>query len=623
VNKRQKAILKYAFSLNSSEKRVYNSSMSFNHYINSKIIKTINEIIDIEEQCVDALYQYHVEKCKNMGFPVYKNIDDINSQYPSKEAVRKEMYRKNSKRYKDKPAYKFFHNSKNWEELVLYIERLRLYKQKQNVTNDKYFDCNKTASVRLIYNTNKKDNLLSMLYDNYIAEISERIYDFNCKHGMAERFASSKEIHNLYLESARWKQLCYKQASELFFDLIKTYKVGSKEIDKFSDRIDNIDIVLDERFFDIREETKNGKIFNFIEIMTPIRKEGYKNRFHHIRIPYKPNKYIKKLMKQYEMKKCIKIYKNKKGDFYIKFLFYKNETKFYNLKNLNLNTKEDTVKLCISPNYENFMTVSSGDKEEDDKLQGIIKKYDLKLKRTYILYKGKEKGSKASKNIAKRIENIYRELINKLKIDKYEAIVIEDFEYREYFNYITSGSDKFKFKRWNDKFINILREKCKENGVFLKSTLPVNIEFKINCKKCGNEISISKESTYQRNIFICKCGEERVLTNNITGAKLDFEEFNKLHADMLYKKVDTDIHSPVRHQSSLSDSEIKKRINSKQYFNHIGYIKYLKFIKSKGKIVAFRSFNKLINNNYRTKDNLAFYNTIVNKAISGRVKKFS
>jgi len=320
---------------------------------------------------------------------------------------------------------------------------------------------------------------------------------------------SSKDLPNYNIQHSRYKQLIYKQASEIIRSQIKKsserrfkkykqvyryFKLKETQIKftylKFSELklthvlkskyftkpdLKNVTITLDDRFFDI----KKGEHFDdFVKIISPYFNEKG-SRALSIKVPLKQHKHSNYFKSNgWVLRRCIQLQKIN-DETYINQIFEKDlPLKQSNGKTVGLDL--GYKKLIVSSEKE-FLGIE---------MEVIYKKISNKVQ-----------GSKAFKKALTERDNLINYHTNKLDLQGVSILVVEDLINVKHKSKLGTKFNN-KLQRWsylktNDK----LNRMCELRGITLVKVSPAYTSQ--TCSKCG---ATHKESR-QGEIFKCvECG---------------------------------------------------------------------------------------------------------------------
>ena len=197
----------------------------------------------------------------------------------------------------------------------------------------------------LKFQTEKKTKQLDKLFISY-QYLLQHYIDLIWSHKLPlKMLMSSKDLpDSREIKHSRWKQLIYKQASEIVRSVINRNKNKKKTLTK--PLVKNLTITIDERFFDISFESK--EFDEFINIKLPYFQEN-KKRAQTIKLPIKHHKHSLKF-KDWNRRKSIKIIK-RNNQYYLLFT--------YEIKSPYM--KENGESLGLDLGYNKLITTSNGD----------------------------------------------------------------------------------------------------------------------------------------------------------------------------------------------------------------------------------------------------------------------
>ena len=319
---------------------------------------------------------------------------------------------------------------------------------------------------------------------------------------------SSSLLPNELIKHSRYKQLIYKQASEIirsqldkakkkrfnnykriytYYSLIKPQakftklrfsELNLKDITKTKyftkPNLNNISINLDERFFDI----KSGNYFdNFVKIILPeFNEKG--TRALQIKLPFNNHKHSLSISNNnFKLRNNIQL-KKVNNNYYISQIWEKVVTKRTTGKTIGLDM--GYKKLLVS-NENNYFGVTN-------------------LQEIYSKISRKKQGSKGFKRSLVERDNKINEVINKMNTEGILNIIIEDLKsVKTNKKYFTN-----KIQRWSyPKTINKLDRICEVKGINLVKVSPAYTSQ--TCSSCGN---VDKESRQGEKYRCTLCGYE-------------------------------------------------------------------------------------------------------------------
>lgn len=400
----------------------------------------------------------------------------------------------------------------------------------------------------LKYQTKTKTNLLNISIDLLRKQV-EYYIDLMCSGQLSiKKFLSSKDLPNKDIEHSRWKQVCYKTASEILRSQYKKatnkrYKVykklytkcldkeGNSKHSRFTNKkfselnlksiyvskyfkkpnLDNFSLNIDNRFFDIRNT--NGEFDSFIKLILPIFNDKH-TRSVNIKIPFKYYRLNNIKYNSYnDWILCNTIRLNvKDNQLFLELIYEKDETKLKNDGNI----------IGLDLGYKK-LAILSNNKYIGVELEKIINK---------II--NKKKASKSYKKcLIERTEYINKEL-KSIDFNSIKELVIEDLKnvkYRSKLNHKVNN----KLNYWTYSYaISKLESLCQENGVQLTKVDPAYTSQM--CSNCG---AIHKESR-KREVYKCiDCGNEMDADLN---ASINLSRMGKYgshnHEKQLLEKID-------------------------------------------------------------------------------------
>ncbi len=358
----------------------------------------------------------------------------------------------------------------------------------------------------LKFSNNIKIDELESFYNLYKINLNYYINLILTEQLLLKNNLSSKYLPILNIESSRWRQNIYKQASEIVrsnikYQLNKRYnrykkvysyfKVEGRQLKflskKYSElklksilkyikiNIDNISINIDQRFLDFHS-TDTIEFNEFIGLKLPVNNGNQKTK--QINIPIKYHKQSLKY-KDWNRKNTIQLSKIN-NNFYIKFIYEKvDEIK-----------KEYNNKIGIDIGYKKLISDSNG------------KFYGKELENIYKAIANKKRNSKNYKQSLIYKENKINEIVNKF-IDEnksVDTIYIEDLKrVRDNSKLNTKFMNKLQY--WSYKqVINKLNSYCEEHGIRLEKVSPKYTSQE--CSKCG----IIDKSNRKGEVYQCSCG---------------------------------------------------------------------------------------------------------------------
>jgi len=207
-----------------------------------------------------------------------------------------------------------------------------------------------------------------------------------------KRYMSSKDIIWMGDLGGQYKQLIYKQASEII------RSVKSKKSKKSKPEVKNITIELDERIVTIETSTDSAEFDKWIRLKLPFIQEGHKNRRIEMLIPLKEHKHSLKF-KDWDLCKTIELKKD-----YVKLIYEKED----------LPAKTDGEKVAIDIGVNKLITTSKG-----QIIGSEIKQLLNKLNR-------RKQKSKNWFQTINEIKNYIGYCVNQLDLNNVNTLVMEE-----------------------------------------------------------------------------------------------------------------------------------------------------------------------------------------------------
>lgn len=288
----------------------------------------------------------------------------------------------------------------------------------------------KTSKHILKYSNQGKLDLLNQLFEDYQSDLKLYITLILSKKLPLKTNLLSKELPTNKISHSQWKQIIYKQASEIIRS--NTQKVKSKcynrykrlyakckkenRHQKFLNKkykelnidylkriktdLKNVSLNIDNRLFNIQ----NSNSFDeFVMIRLPYFQQG-KKRAIQLRLPIKHHKHSNKF-KKWNRKNTIQIKRHVDG-FMLSFFWEKDETR----------KRASGKDLGIDIGYKKLISDSNG------------KHYGLNLFETYNKLANKVRGSKNYRDLLKHKTNEIRRVCNNLPLKGIQNLIIEDLK---------------------------------------------------------------------------------------------------------------------------------------------------------------------------------------------------
>jgi len=323
----------------------------------------------------------------------------------------------------------------------------------------------------LKYQTKSKSTLLSKLFFDYKQDLQFFIDLLWNKQLPLKKNLSSKILPSNILKHSQYKQILYKQASEI----IRSNNLKNKTSKPI---IKNISINIDSRLFDIKTDSK--EFDEFIHLRLPYFFENKKKALY-IRLPINYHKHSLKF-KDWNRDNSIKL-KEVNGHYFVIFSYEKKEPE----------KKIIGKDIGIDQGYKKLIVMSDG--------QFIGKEFE----ELYEKISNKKQGSKNFKDLLTERDKKINETINKINFKDVKQIIIENLKnvkrnsknriYKKFMN---------KLQRWcYQKVTNKLERYCEENGILLTRVDPAYTSQ--TCSKCG---AIHKENRLLEFFKCIVCGYE-------------------------------------------------------------------------------------------------------------------
>ena len=361
----------------------------------------------------------------------------------------------------------------------------------------KYANKEKLASLDMLFIAYKQD---LTTYINYIIDGT-----FPLSKNLSSKLLPSEEINH-----SRYKQLIYKQASEIVRSQLKQtsqaryasyqkvytyFKRRERQVNftskKFSELnmkdllkyrhftvpvIKDLTISLDERFFDIKE---SSSFDGFVKIILPFFNEKG-TRALQVKVPLVHHKHSRGFISNdFELRKVIQL--KKKGGIMMMNLVWEKESKL-------LPTGRS---LGIDVGYRQLIATSDGQvigKEMTDMYKKVITK---------------KKNSKSYRKALLERDNLIRMYVNQIDFDGVGTICVEDLcnvKYKS--NYFHKVNDLMA--RWTYRpLLDRIEMTCEAKGIFLVKVSPAYTSQA--CSSCGH---ICKESRNGDHFACVSCGYE-------------------------------------------------------------------------------------------------------------------
>ena len=318
----------------------------------------------------------------------------------------------------------------------------------------------------LKFQTDYKSGWLDLLFHDYKQDLQFYIDLLWDKKLPLLKMLSSKVLPANMLKHSQYKQILYKQASEIIRTNIDKKKTSKPIIQKLS-------IDIDERLFDIQ---KSKGFDEFVNLRLPYF-EPDKKRAIVIRLPIKYHKHSLKF-KDWKRAGTIKL-KESNGNFFVIFTYEKETPK----------KKIEGRAIAFDQGYHKLLSSSDFLSYGDD------------LEELYVRISNKKQGSKNFKDLLAERDKKINETINSINFSNVKQIVIERLKSVKFQSKIKLKKrfeqgkitqieflryKKFanKLQRWSyRKVIDKLERLCEENGILLTYVDPAYTSQ--TCSKCG------------------------------------------------------------------------------------------------------------------------------------------
>jgi putative transposase len=221
------------------------------------------------------------------------------------------------------------------------------------------------------------------------------------------------------------------------------------------------------------------------------------NRFSLI-LPTRKHSHFNKIQKSgFEMKKSIRLFKNKRGNYYV-VLTHEKEIDDTPKEGKVVGIDVGVNKLMCCDDGENYTQLGTKVKEKIQKLQT------------------KKQGSRGYEKTCREIKHYIGYSVNQMDWDEIGAISMEDLDYKSMMK-IKNKEERYKGKttrkllgHWNIQTLTQrIQEKCKVNRVHLDFVPPFNTSRK--CSRCHHVDNESRKGELYKCV---KCGYEIDADNN-------------------------------------------------------------------------------------------------------------
>lgn len=322
-----------------------------------------------------------------------------------------------------------------------------------------------------------------------------------------QKFLSTKDCPECAIKHSRFKQLVYKNASEMikgqlsnlrqkvFTRYKKVFKwcLKTNRFKSFTDKhfhelninylkrlkfdLKNISIMLNENLFDV-EECQNGEFDQFVRIFLPIFKEG-KKRAQTICLPIKQHKHSLKF-KDWTRKKSVQLQRIN-GKYFLNFIYEKE----------GIQKKSGQKQIGIDLGSHKLIADSDG------------QFYGKDLHSVYDRLANKKRGSKKYKRLLSYKRNRVNEICNKF-INEHKGydIVCEDLKnVKHKSSFYKSINNKLQY--WSYRQVIDKMESLSESEGF--TLIKVDPSYTSQtCSKCGAVVKANRDGEH----YHCSCGLE-------------------------------------------------------------------------------------------------------------------
>lgn len=347
----------------------------------------------------------------------------------------------------------------------------------------------------LKYQTKSKTFSLEKLFEDY--KLCLEIYiDLILQEKLPlQKFLSSKLLPNIIISHGQWKQVIYKNASEIVRSSLKKhnemrfkrykkvykYFVDKNRMKKFISKrfselklkripktlkinLYSISINIDSRLFDISKDSK--EFDEFINLKTPYREPNGKYRKSiQIKIPLRHHKHSLKF-NGWTRKKTIKLLKIN-NNFYFSLIYEKE----------NPPIKSSGYPVGCDVGYKKLIVLS------DNQIIG------LNLEKQYLKISKKKQESKNFKQNLKERDKLINQELNKINFNDINQIFVEDLKNIKHKSKFSKKVNN-KLQRWSyPKVFSKLGRICEENGILLTKVPPF-----YTSQTCSNCKTLDKDS---------------------------------------------------------------------------------------------------------------------------------
>lgn len=365
----------------------------------------------------------------------------------------------------------------------------------------------RTSKHSLKFTNKSKLKSLDQMFALY--ESSLNTYLDMMKNGSlpVQKFLSTKDCPDCDIKHSRFKQLVYKNASEMmrgqlvqvkervFRKYKKVFKwcLKTNRFENFTNKhfhelninylkrikfdLNNISIMLNENLFDI-QASKDGEFDLFVRVFTPMFKDG-KKRAQTICLPIKQHKHSLKF-KNWKRKKSVQLQRIN-GKYFLNFIYEKAD----------ITKSKDNKKVGIDLGAHKLIADSNG------------KFYGQDLYDVYDRLSKKQKGSKKYKKLLEYKKNRVNEICNKF-VEEYNNcdFVCEDLKnVKHKSSFYKTVNNKLQY--WSYRQVIDKMESLSESKGF--TLIKVDPSYTSQtCSNCGAVIKSNRDGEQ----YHCSCGLE-------------------------------------------------------------------------------------------------------------------
>lgn len=365
----------------------------------------------------------------------------------------------------------------------------------------------RTSKHSLKFSNKSKLKSLDQMFALY--ESSLNTYLEMMKNGSlpVQKFLSTKDCPECAIKHSRFKQLVYKNASEMMrgqltqvkdrvfkkYKKVFKYCLKTNRFENFTNKhfhelninylkrirfnLKNISIMLNENLFDI-QDSKDGEFDLFVRVFTPMFKDG-KKRAQTICLPIKQHEHSLQF-KDWKRKKSIQLQRIN-GKYFLNFIYEKE----------NIIKSKNNEKIGIDLGAHKLIADSNG------------KFYGQELYDVYDRLAKKQRGSKKYKKLLEYKKNRVNEICNKF-VEDYSGcdFVCEDLKNVKYkSSFYKSVNNKLQY--WSYRQVIDKMESLSESKGF--TLIKVDPSYTSQtCSNCGAVIKSNRDGER----YHCSCGLE-------------------------------------------------------------------------------------------------------------------